>query len=49
MAHYHAERDHQGIGNVIPAPDERVKTGAGPVVKSERLGGLLNCYHRQAA
>ncbi len=49
VAHYDAERNHQGIGNVIPVPDERVKTGAGPVVKSERLGGLLSYYHRRAA
>ncbi|MDP6525249.1 MAG: integrase core domain-containing protein [Kiritimatiellia bacterium] len=47
-AHYHAERNHQGIGNMIPFPDERLK-GTGKALKSERLGGLLNFYHREAA
>ena len=49
FAHYHTERHHQGIGHVIPFPDERVSRKTGDVVKSERLGGLLNFYHRNAA
>ncbi len=49
LAHYHAERNHQGIENVIPFPDGRLSKRRGPVVKAERLGGLLNYYHRQAA
>ena len=49
LAHYHAERNHQGIENVIPFPDVRLDRQEGPVVKAERLGGLLNFYHRQAA
>ena len=49
LAHYHAERNHQGIGNAIPFPDVRARMCAGSAVKSERLGGLLNYYHRQAA
>jgi putative transposase len=49
LAHYHSERNHQGIGNVIPFPDERVGMTEGEVGKSERLGGLLNFYHRDAA
>jgi transposase InsO family protein len=45
--HYHDERSHQGIGNVLIS-------GAGPrdegvVETSERLGGLLKYYHRRAA
>ena len=48
IAHYHAERNHQGIGNVIPFPDGRMKQ-TGDVGKSERLGGLLKFYHRGAA
>ena len=46
IKHYHAERNHQGIGNVIPFPDERAECFAGDVKKAERLGGLLNYYHR---
>jgi transposase InsO family protein len=49
LAHYHAERNHQGIGNVIPFADDRLEHRDGPVVKAERLGGLLNFYHHQAA
>ena len=49
LAHYHAERNHQGIENVIPFPDERCSATGQKTVKSERLGGLLNFYHREAA
>ena len=49
LAHYHAERNHQGLANVIPFPDARVGWREGPLVKAERLGGLLNFYHRRAA
>jgi len=50
MAHYHAERNHQGIGNTIPFPDERLGlTTPTMAIRTERLGGLLNFYHRPAA
>jgi hypothetical protein len=50
LAHYHAERNHQGLENVIPFPDRRqLDQQTGPLQKAERLGGLLNFYHRQAA
>jgi len=48
IAHYHSERNHQGIENAIPFPDERLHQ-PGAVRKQERLGGLLSFYHRQAA
>ena len=46
-AHYHDERSHQGIGNVLI-------NGAAPQIKGivetrERLGGLLKYYRRRAA
>lgn len=45
--HYHGERNHQGLGNEIPFPEE---TGAtGQINCSERLGGVLKYYHRKAA
>ena len=47
VAHYHTERNHQGIGNSIPFPDDRIDR-PGDIVKPERLGGLLNFYHRAA-
>jgi len=34
---------------VIPFPDRRLESRDGPVEKAERLGGLLNFYHRRAA
>ena len=47
VAHYHTERPHQGLGNelihAVPATED------GEVVVRERLGGLLNSYHRSAA
>ena len=46
IEHYHAERNHQGIGNLIPFPDSRAECFVGDVKKAERLGGLLNYYHR---
>lgn len=49
LAHYHAERNHQGIGNGIPFPDDRLENQTGPIQKRERLGGLLNFHHREAA
>ena len=46
--HYHHERNHQGVDNKILFPDDRLKK-TGDIVRSERLGGLLNYYHREAA
>jgi len=48
VSHYHAERNHQGLDNVIPFPDDRIQQ-TGKVRRNERLGGLLNFYHRSAA
>jgi hypothetical protein len=48
-AHYHHERNHQGLGNVLIFPTG-VQTHSGDrVVSRERLGGLLKHYHRAAA
>lgn len=49
LAHYHNQRNHQGLNNVIPFPDERLQSTDGRITKSERLGGLLNFYYREAA
>jgi putative transposase len=50
VAHYHAERPHQGKGNVLllPVPSQS-RGGDGPIQCQERLGGLLKYYHREAA
>jgi transposase InsO family protein len=48
-AHYHAERPHQGKGNVILLPSAQELGCHGPVRCCERLGGLLKYYHRKVA
>ncbi len=47
--HYLFERHHQGIGNRIIDPDPRRLGGIGEVVRSDRLGGMLSFYYREAA
>ncbi len=49
--HFHAERNHQGKGNVIlfPAPEDRIGEMSGDIQTRERLGGLLKFYYREAA
>ena len=49
VAHYHHERNHQGLGNALVDGNLQDATGTGAVVCRERLGGLLNFYHREAA
>ena len=49
LAHYHAERNHQGKGNVLLFPQMTQSPREEPVQCRERLGGLLRDYHRQAA
>ena len=47
--HYHAERNHQGVGNQLLIPGNEVNRTAGEVACRERLGGLLRYYYRKAA
>ena len=49
VAHYHSERNHQGLGNVIPFPAPGPPDDSGPIRCRERLGGLLSFYERNAA
>ena len=48
-AHYHSERNHQGLANqlISPEPGHLGKTGA--VQRRQRLGGMLTYYYRTAA
>jgi hypothetical protein len=46
-AHYHAERNHQGIQNRLIAPAPMGPTDAAVRCRT-RLGGLLRYYHRAA-
>jgi transposase InsO family protein len=51
LAHYHGERCHQGLGNVIPFPATPAANDreSGPIQCHERLGGTLKFYGRKAA
>ena len=48
MAHYHAERNHQGLENRLIVPAATVAND-GKVHCHGRLGGTLNFYYRAAA
>jgi len=49
VAHYLTERNHQGLENRLIMPDHQHLENRGAVQRRERLGGLLNYYHRAAA
>jgi putative transposase len=49
VEHFHAERNHEGKGNVLLFPRLTDRQREGPVRCRERLGGLLRFYHREAA
>ena len=49
LAHYHHERNHQGLGNRLIDPGEEVGVTEGSIACRERLGGMLRYYYRQAA
>ncbi len=42
---YHAERNHQGVGNQLLIPGNEVNRTAGEVACRERPGGLLRYYY----
>ena len=49
LEHYHAERNHQGMGNRILVPGEEVGRAGGEIQCRERLGGLLRYYYYRKA
>ena len=49
VVHFHAERNHQGLGNVIPFPSRNAASPVGRIGRRERLGGILAFYERNAA
>ena len=49
LRHYHAERNHQGVGNKLIESGEEVGSVAGKIACRQRLGGLLRYYYRDAA
>jgi transposase InsO family protein len=49
VAHYHTERNHQGLGNRLIIPMRTANQTKGAVHCNHRLGGTLNYYYRGAA
>jgi len=49
VAHYHLERNHQGLDNCLIIATETTIATNGTVRKRQRLGGMLNFYYREAA
>ena len=49
VAHYHGERNHQGLANQLISPEPDHLCNTGEVQRRERLGGMLNYYYRAAA
>jgi len=49
VAHYHSERNHQGLGNRLIKPDPNDLANSGVVQRRKHLAGMLNYYYRTAA
>ena len=49
VAHYHTERNHQGLENQLISPEAGPLNNAGEIQRRQRLGGMLNYYYRNAA
>ena len=48
VAHYHGERNHQGLDNELIVAEGSAGKTEGDICCRERLGGLLRYYHRAA-
>jgi hypothetical protein len=49
LEHYHRERNHQGLNGKIIDAGREVGRVHGKIRSSERLGGMLRYYYREAA
>jgi len=49
LAHYHRERNHQGVENRLLQLATAAATANGSIRSRMRLGGMLNFYYREAA
>lgn len=49
VEHYHAERNHQGLGHELIEPSDASASSDGHIECREPLGGMLKYYHRHAA
>jgi putative transposase len=48
VAHYHTERNHQGLSNRLINPEQHL-ANTGGLQRRQRLGGMLKYYYRAAA
>ena len=49
VEHYHGERNHQGLENRLLTAAMTPSNDRAPIVRRERLAGILNYYYRSAA
>ncbi len=49
LEHFHAGRNHQGMGNRLLIPRSEVSLTTGEIAYREHRGGLLPYYYRKAA
>jgi len=49
IAHYHMERNHQGLENQLIQPVPRLAVAVAQVCRLQRLGGMLSFYYGTAA
>jgi transposase InsO family protein len=49
VEHYRLERNHQGLHNRLLTAPSSPRNDTAPIARRERLGGILNYYHRSAA
>ncbi len=49
IAHYHAERNHQGVDSQLLEPPDTSSVANEVIYRREWLGGLLNYYYREVA
>jgi len=49
IAHFHFERNHQGLDNELILPSQNSSQSEGSVRCRDRLGGTLRYYYREAA
>ena len=48
-AHYHTERNHQGLANRLICPQPQELASSGTIYRRQRLGGMLNYFYSAAA
>ena len=49
LKHYHVERNHQGLDNMLIEKSEQVGSQIGQIRCRERMGGILKYYYREDA